>query len=65
MDQKNSQTFNCKFSGINTLYELANGHFEGKLSWNGGRPDTEMIKGSIHIRDGKGIVLKQWRQQSK
>ncbi len=30
--------------GANTLYELYNGMFEGKkLSWNGGRPDLEMI----------------------
>jgi threonine synthase len=46
-------------SGANTLYELANGLFEGiKLSWNGGRPDTEMIKRYYSYKDGKGIVPK-------
>jgi len=46
-------------SGANTLYELANGLFEGiKLSWNGGRPDTEMIKRYYSYKDDKGIVPK-------
>jgi len=46
-------------SGANTFYELVNGLFEGKkLSWNGGRPDTEIIKRYYKYRESKGMVPK-------
>jgi threonine synthase len=38
---------------------LVNGLFEGKkLSWNGGRPDTEIIKRYYKYKESKGIVPK-------
>jgi threonine synthase len=46
-------------TGANTLYELVNGLFEDKsLCWNGGRPDTDMIKRYYAYKDRKGIVPK-------
>jgi threonine synthase len=46
-------------TGANTLYELVNGLFEHKsLGWNGGRPDTDMIKRYYAYKDSKGIIPK-------
>jgi threonine synthase len=42
--------------GANTFYELYNGLFEGKkLSWNGGRPDLEIVERYYSLQDKKGI----------
>ena len=45
--------------GANTLYTLFNGKFEEKeLRWNGGNPDTELIKNYYAFMDAKGIKPK-------
>lgn len=42
--------------GASTLYDLYNGEFEGKrLRWNGGKPDTQMIKDYYAHLDKQGI----------
>jgi threonine synthase len=42
--------------GANTFYNLVNGHFENThLTWNGGRPDLEMVKRYYEHNDRKGI----------
>ena len=42
--------------GASTLYDLYNGEFEGKrLRWNGGKPDTQMIKDYYDHLDKQGI----------
>jgi threonine synthase len=42
--------------GANTFYNLVNGHFENThLTWNGGRPDLEMVKRYYEYNDRKGI----------
>ena len=42
--------------GANTFYNLVNGRFENThLTWNGGRPDLEMVKRYYQYNDRKGI----------
>lgn len=45
--------------GASTLYDLYNGEFQGKnLRWNGGKPDTQMIKDYYSHLDKQGIKPK-------
>jgi threonine synthase len=42
--------------GANTFYNLVNGRFENtRLTWNGGRPDLEMVKRYYEYNDKEGI----------
>jgi threonine synthase len=42
--------------GANTFYNLVNGRFENtRLTWNGGRPDLEMVERYYEYNDRKGI----------